>query len=187
MIRVPCLRVPQKFGDAAPLSGHCLFRGVGMMGVFVQLNEGRLKGRKPQYPVGYVIEESGCWTWVGSKNPDGYGKWKRDGHFMAHRWMYAHFKGPIPKGLKLDHLCRYTLCVNPDHLEPVTQRENLMRGKTIIAKCAQATACPQGHAYDETNTAWYEGRRSCRQCSRARNRGQYQKRKARTLLGGTTP
>lgn len=57
-------------------------------------------------------------------------------------------------------------CVNPDHLEPVTAWENQRRGGTFVVVNKAKTHCPQGHAYDEENTRWYEGRRYCRACAR---------------------
>lgn len=71
----------------------------------------------------------GCWEWTGTKNQFGYGRLCRDGRrVVAHRWLYERLRGAVPAGLQMDHLCRNRSCVNPDHLEPVTQRENLRRG-----------------------------------------------------------
>lgn len=79
-------------------------------------------------PVEYVEEDRGyktpCWVWQRSLSPKGYGTcW----HGSAHRYYYQQAKGPIPDGLQLDHLCRVRACVNPDHLEPVTNVENVRR------------------------------------------------------------
>ena len=74
----------------------------------------------------------GCWLWMASKrNSKGYGQFWADGKIVpAHRWAYEQFKGPIPDGLQIDHLCRTPACVNPAHLEAVTAKENNNRGNT---------------------------------------------------------
>lgn len=105
-----------------------------------------------------------CWEWIGCKMPNGYGRFKGEAPtpMLAHRWSYEHHIGPIPAGLQLDHLCRNRGCVNPWHLEPVTQQENLRRG---VHHNAVKTHCPRGHAYDEANTyVESRGNRHCRAC-----------------------
>ena len=94
-----------------------------------------------------------CWYWTAVTNPDGYGQ-LRIGRKMvlAHHLSYEHFVGPIPKGLQLDHLCRVRGCVNPRHLEPVTQRENILRGVGIAALNAKKTHCKNGHEFTPENT-----------------------------------
>jgi len=112
-----------------------------------------------------------CWEWNGRFLPDGYGMFslgERD--VLAHRFAYELYRDAIPEGLQLDHLCRNRWCVNPHHLEPVTSRENTMRGMSFSAVNARKTHCPQGHPYDETNTIHYAGRRYCRACRDARNK-----------------
>lgn len=84
-------------------------------------------------PSRYSIEDRGyktpCWIWQGSVSGR-YGQIGIDGQtYQAHRAYYEQAKGDIPEGLVLDHLCRHTTCVNPDHLEPVTQKVNVRRGK----------------------------------------------------------
>lgn len=79
-----------------------------------------------------VEPNSGCWLWTGSMGLAGYGRIKNAGRtMMAHRIMYTRMKGAIPRGLHLDHLCRTPLCINPDHLEPVTPSENVKRGACV--------------------------------------------------------
>lgn len=78
------------------------------------------------------VEIGVCWTWIGSTDR-GYGVFGAQGrYFRAHRWAWEALVGPIPEGLHLDHLCRNPSCVNPDHLEPVTQAENIRRGHAAL-------------------------------------------------------
>lgn len=76
----------------------------------------------------FVDKTDGCWIWTGARNPQGYGQVRLDSQRKgpAHRAMYELLVGPIPEGLVIDHLCSNPPCVNPDHLEPVTQRVNLL-------------------------------------------------------------
>jgi len=110
-----------------------------------------------------------CWLWAAGINSLGYGKFQiGKKSCFAHRVSYELSIGPIPEGLSLDHLCRVRHCVNPAHLEPVTQRENIMRGNGIAAKEAAKTHCPKNHPYDEENTRNYRGKRFCKACNRDR-------------------
>ena len=126
-----------------------------------------------------------CWNWTGSISGHRYasicdanGKMQ-----LAHRVVYEMLIGPIPEGLELDHLCRNTHCVNPDHLEPVTHQENVRRGlaaATVRARFRLMTHCPRGHPYDEVNThTTPNGRRQCRECCRRNRREWYLRRKER--------
>lgn len=87
---------------------------------------------------------------------------------MSHRVAYEYLVGVIPEGMVIDHLCRQTSCVNPDHLEPVTQKINLSRAYRNPEKFGLAqkrkTHCKRNHPYDEENTYRHGGRRHCRQC-----------------------
>src|SRR5271156_702025 len=82
----------------------------------------------------YEYEDRGyktpCWIWLQKKDKSGYGRVCRTGYKStgAHRHMYEMFNGPIPEGLHLDHLCKVPSCVRPEHLEPVTNAENVQRG-----------------------------------------------------------
>ena len=76
-----------------------------------------------------------CWLWTASKNWGGYGSFRvNKKKVTAHRYSYEIYKGKIPNGLQLDHLCRNRACVNPEHHEPVTNRENVVRGKIVTDK-----------------------------------------------------
>ncbi len=111
--------------------------------------------------------DSDCWLWAGATLPHGYGQF-RDGDkvWKAHRWSYTYAKGPIPNGLQLDHLCRVRNCVNPDHLEPVTAKENSMRGDTGKNN-ADKTHCPHGHLYSGDNLYIRPDKaRACNICKR---------------------
>jgi hypothetical protein len=136
------------------------------------------------YPTEYEyvferVEEQadGCWNWTATEQSwgtRGYGRTHIRGNRgvrkLAHRFVYEILVGEIPEGLVLDHLCRNRLCVNPAHLEPVTNRENILRGDGITARQARQTHCKRGHPFDEQNTRRYiwlgTERRSCRACAR---------------------
>lgn len=114
---------------------------------------------------------TGCVEWTGSITSTGYGSfYAGPGQYViAHRWAYTQAHGAIPPGMHLDHLCRNRKCVKPEHLEPVTPRENLLRGDTVTARHVKATHCPVGHPYSGPNLyiAPSTGYRSCRTCARA--------------------
>lgn len=129
-----------------------------------------------------------CWLWTGALNRGGYGLVSFDSkRRMAHRVAYELVKGPIPKGLVLDHLCRVRNCVNPDHLEPVTNRENVLRGIGLSAIAARRNQCEKGHAYVAGSWRWKLNRRtgrqyrSCRICAAAYKRQVWRREKERLL------
>lgn len=119
----------------------------------------------------YEIADDGCWNWTAARQDTGYGWFGVGGkNKRAHRVAWELAVGPIPEGLTIDHLCRNTSCVNPDHLEPVTMGENVLRGFAAPWWQSQKTHCPQGHEYTEENTSRTEGHRRCRECLRQRAR-----------------
>lgn len=133
------------------------------------------------------VDASGvCWEWTASF--DGKGAGRGYGQFnagdrktdRAHRWAYINLCGPIPDGLVLDHLCRNTACVNPDHLEPVTQMVNKRRGGSGVLNSAK-THCPQGHPYEGYNLL--VGREGWRECRICRNTARRRRRAKRRELG----
>lgn len=109
---------------------------------------------------------SGCWLWLGHLQR-GYARFRANGRkHVAHRWSWEHVNGPVPEGLQLDHLCRRRACVNPSHLEPVTARENNLRGASVTAANARQTHCRRGHAFTADNTYTFRNSRVCRECRR---------------------
>jgi len=116
-----------------------------------------------------LVEDSGCWTWLGCLDKGGYGVFcvtiagfKKT--YRAHRIVYETFKAKIPDGLVLDHLCRNRSCVNPEHLEPVTIKENTRRGLSLIPLQAEKTRCNRGHLLENKNLYLSGRKRSCCAC-----------------------
>lgn len=117
-------------------------------------------------------KENGCWEWQRCV-AGGYGRCKEifggEEIQLAHRLSYLLFKGVLPeyqpKGFQIDHLCRNRKCVNPDHLELVTNKENALRGVSFSAINANKTHCIHGHKFTPENTIKRKGGgRNCRTC-----------------------
>lgn len=122
-----------------------------------------------------MVDINECWLFAGYKNSIGYGQifYTVNGksHYQyAHRVSYETFKAQIPKGLVIDHLCSVRHCINPNHLEAVTARENTLRGDGVQVNIRK-TRCPKGHDYSMSNTQYFGKKRwrRCRQCAVARH------------------
>lgn len=126
----------------------------------------------------------GCMLYLSPVTSAGYGLfWFNRRYELAHRWLHTQEIGVIPAGLELDHVkawgCTHTNCVNVwEHIEAVTHKENLgratwvrngpLKGSRHANKRVPPTHCKHGHAFDEANTYWYRGHRSCRKCNAIR-------------------
>lgn len=112
-----------------------------------------------------------CWEWPLTKG-ERYAQFKHGGRLhLAHRFSYEVFVGSIPEGLTIDHLCRNTACVRPEHLEPVTMRVNVLRGDSFASHNKRKTHCDSGHEFTLENTRINgDGSRGCRECGRIRKR-----------------
>ena len=136
------------------------------------------KVHKEEAAPAHRLELGPCWQWTASLNSYGYGQFheRRRVNTPAHIFARRLLVGPTPPGLVLDHLCGNRACCNPDHLEPVTQRENVLRGVGPTALNAQRTHCVNGHLFDEENTYVRGHNRECRTCRREAAR-RYEARK----------
>ena len=109
----------------------------------------------------------GCWLWTGYTNPAGYGRICRrengkDKCHLAHRYAWTQLVGPIEDGMTLDHLCRVRACVNPEHLEVVTQKVNVRRGNAPTIVTWRTGTCKRGHSMADAHDT-KKGKR-CRRC-----------------------
>jgi hypothetical protein len=121
----------------------------------------------------------GCWLWQGARDTCGYGIVGIQGSRVrtsAHRWAYVHWKGTIPAGLEIDHLCRTPNCVNPAHLEAVTRRENTRRGQNFVARYMRRERCACGAVFGSVSNG---GRvvRKCLDCKSRYDNARYREKR----------
>lgn len=131
---------------------------------------------------GPLILNTRCWMWTAGSDTKGYGHFYVPGRpakypmITAYRFGYELTHGQLAAGLDLDHLCRNPSCVRASHLEPVTHRENCLRGVGFAALNARKTHCPNGHEYDAANTRYDKaGGRHCRACQKEWNAARYRR------------
>ena len=117
--------------------------------------------------VAVPVQGEECWIWTGSiRGTMGYGEFNANyKHYVAHRVAFElASKSRVPADMVLDHKCREPRCCNPLHLEVVTNRENILRGRGVSAVNSKKTHCQKGHEFTEANTLARRGHRECRQC-----------------------
>lgn len=126
-----------------------------------------------------------CWLWTGPIDAAGYGRMGRKSR-LAHRVAYEWLIGAVPDEMELDHLCRVRNCVNVSHLEPVTHRENVLRGNSPFAQKSRQTHCIHGHLLSEDNIyreATRPNGRKCRACTIIASGKRFQQKKACAVVG----
>lgn len=131
----------------------------------------------------YVTRTDGCWEWNGPVTTHGYTGLGR--HGLGHRWSYEQQNGEIPESLVIDHLCRNKTCTNPDHLEAVTNQENLARGLGYRLMNGMDDKCVHGHLYTEENTYTDpQGGIRCRSCQREAEKRRTPRKRKKTNKEG---
>jgi hypothetical protein len=127
---------------------------------------------------GFQASERWCWFWDGPVNRNGYSRTTIDGRtIVLHRLIYQIVKGPLTKAKVLDHLCRERRCCNPDHLQPVTSKENTRRGNSGPGHNARKATCKRGHKLSGANVRIRKRGKSgkervCKACRREREAAQ---------------
>lgn len=135
----------------------------------------------------FSMRRKNCWNWRGYITRYGYGRfWFDNTSWLAHRFAFQIFNGPVPSNLEIDHLCRNRKCVNPSHLELVTSKENMLRGDGLAVRNKAKIHCAQGHPFSTRNTyhpPYWPTRRVCRICRNRWANESHKKAKERILAG----
>jgi hypothetical protein len=120
----------------------------------------------------FIAQPNGCWKWLGKPDRDGYGEFHSNylKTKRAHRIAYELLCEPIPQGLVIDHLCLNRKCVNPTHMEIVTNKQNVLRGTGFTAQNAKKTHCLKGHDLSKTGRIYARNMRQCMVCNADRAR-----------------
>jgi hypothetical protein len=173
-------------GEPAPVAKKTATKYGHVKGMPVRYINGHYQRSTRLSPVDYAIDaDTGCWVWQRSVTRGGYGRLRESGRMQyAHRLYYDRLRGPVPASLQLDHLCRNPRCVNPDHLEPVTCQENVLRGNTIAAHRKAQSHCIRGHAFTQANTIARGSNRACRECQRKAVRESQRRRRSKQVEAG---
>jgi hypothetical protein len=131
-----------------------------------------------RFLVKFRITLAGCWEWTAYRQPTGYGvMWNGFRSEQAHRISYRMYCGEIPADREIDHKCHNRACVNPEHLQLITHRENIRLSETVMGINARKDVCMRGHPLEGTNLRiTVNGYRACRACVRMHVKA-YKKRK----------
>lgn len=128
----------------------------------------------------FINQETGCWEWTAGKSSDGHAMMYLEGKMIyAHRWSYEYYNTVIPSKYIIDHLCRVRHCVNPNHLEAVTSKENVRRGdhSRMGWNNKEKTHCPNNHEYSKENTYIKNKKyRVCATCAKEQSKNYYNKK-----------
>jgi hypothetical protein len=128
----------------------------------------------------FINQETGCWEWTAGKSSDGYAMMYLEGKMIySHRWSYEYYNTAIPSKYIIDHLCRVRHCVNPNHLEAVTSKENTRRGdhSRMGWNNKEKTHCPNNHEYSKENTYIKNKKyRVCATCAKEQSKNYYNKK-----------
>lgn len=123
----------------------------------------------------YVDKTPSCWIWTGWSNGRYPGFSIGRTKVYAHRFSYELANGPIPEGMTIDHLCRNKMCVNPAHLEAVTNQQNVLRGDS--PRVMSQRRRPDQQFCGTGRHLWVQGAKRCAACKLEANRASRARKK----------